>query len=102
MWCSAARWADRRSAPPCRSLRRCARAIPSRSTSAGSSSRPSSQIFAEPGRRAVPRLLVRRLVVAAALVAAEAVAGALVDIDVAIRTLLLDQVDVGHRDRLVL
>src|ERR1051325_888279 len=65
-------------------------------------SRRSPEVFPEPGGRAIPRLLVRGLVVAAALVAAEAVAGALVDVDVAIRPLLLDRVDVGHRDRLVL
>src|ERR1700744_2732976 len=64
--------------------------------------RCSAHVLAEPRGGAVPRLLARRLVVAAALVAGEAMAGALVDVDVAIPALLLDQGDVGHRDRLVL
>src|SRR5215218_9241173 len=42
------------------------------------------------------------LVVASALVAVKAVSRVLVDVDVAIRALLLDRLDVGERDALVL
>src|SRR4029079_12873109 len=52
---------------------------------------------------ALPRQIVAVLVEAAALVAMEAVAGVLVDVDLAVAAaLLLDGLDVGHRDAGVL
>src|SRR5262249_60192502 len=59
-------------------------------------------VLLEPGERALPRHLRARLVKAAALVAVEAVAGVLVDVDVAIGALLLDDLDVAQRNALVL
>src|SRR4051812_18250746 len=51
---------------------------------------------------ALPRELRRAFVVAAALIAMEAMAGIRINVDFAVRTLLLDDLDVGHRDALVL
>src|SRR5262249_40309430 len=59
-------------------------------------------VLLEPGERALPRHLRARLVKAAALVAVEAVAGVLVDVDVAVEALLLDDLDVAQRNALVL
>ena len=52
-------------------------------------------------RRALPGDLGCVGVVAAALVAMKSVAGALVDIDLAVGTFLLDDFHVGHRDALI-
>src|SRR5205814_344893 len=60
-----------------------------------------SDILRQPAERALPGRLVRGFVVASALVAAEAVAR-VIDVDLAIRPLLLDDLDVRHRNRLVL
>src|ERR1700736_6343986 len=66
------------------------------------SRRPQSdQVLGEPGERALGAELGARLVVARALLADEAVAGR-IDVDVAVRPLLADDLDVRHRDRLVL
>src|ERR1700722_18500999 len=62
----------------------------------------SPHVLREPGEGAAERFLGGGFVVAAALIAGEAVAGALVDVDLDVRALLLDQLDVGHRDRPVL
>src|SRR5713101_9876196 len=62
---------------------------------------PSPHVLGQPGERAPKRLLVGGFVVAAALVAGEAVAG-VVDMNFHIRTLLLDDLDVAHRDRMIL
>src|ERR1700691_817355 len=61
----------------------------------------SSHVFGEPGERTAERLLVGGLVVAAALVAREAVAG-VIDVNLAIRTLLLDDLHIRQRDRMIL
>ena len=57
--------------------------------------------FLQERHRALPGELGARLVEAAALVAMEAVAGDLIDVDLAVAAaLLLDRLDVAHRDRL--
>src|SRR5215207_7340736 len=47
---------------------------------------------------ALPGNVAAILVEAAALVAMEAMAGVLVHVDIDVRTLLLDRLDIGHRD----
>src|SRR6266566_4427649 len=61
----------------------------------------SRHVLCQPSQRASERLLVGGFVVAAALVAGEAVAG-VVDMNFHIRTLLFDDLNIAHRDRMIL
>src|SRR5512140_1969440 len=82
----------------CRSRHRCGPATRSRSPSAGS--RNLADALLQQTERALERLLVARLVIAAAFVAAEAVSG-LIDEGFHVGPLLLDNLDIRHRNRMI-